>query len=540
MVDLNNIFNKFFPKSQTSPTGKKLIYMAWAIEITVALVGFTIAGSFILIGIEETKELTGEIASSSNIQYMIIGLAFFVVGIMELTKIPLATALYYSVKTYWKIIFLLALLAVNFSTFETILQGFQLAYSKNTKPVEIIRNQLEELKNEKSTKEERLGQEDQIDNQILELREQINQINQQILTNNTEATKKRSELEMQNAIANPRRDSLIKQIDEITERISKLEDEKSKAVLSLQGIQEGFFNKQKNKREAILAQIQSYDNEIDKLEVNKTTLSKQLDQVLSDNASQNIPLINQINQELKLKNDELQKQIDQIQNEQINPKLNAKKNITDQQNTVLVEIDEINQKIDLKAKEVNEKARDNSFYQMAVMIKVGPGQWFFGDVVDKDITPADLTQEDMKKAFWLWFGFLAFIISIIGTLVALAGLHLMDERMHEIRNQPLNRKNTLRYRFGRLFVSLSKYFSTQIKVMIKPKTIEKIIEKEIEVEKIIEKPIYQDRIVHVDREVPKETIVKEIVYVPLPTDDAEVLKKGVFKANEFNEKSKKK
>jgi hypothetical protein len=50
MVDLNNIFNKFFPKAQTSPTGKKLIYMAWAIEITVALVGFTIAASFIMLG----------------------------------------------------------------------------------------------------------------------------------------------------------------------------------------------------------------------------------------------------------------------------------------------------------------------------------------------------------------------------------------------------------------------------------------------------------------------------------------------------------
>ena len=540
MVDLNNIFNKFFPKSQTSPTGKKLIYMAWAIEITVALVGFSIAGSFILIGMEETKAITGQSSAGSNIQYFIIGLAFFVVGIMELTKIPLATALYYSVRTFWKVVFLLALLAVNFSTFETILQGFQLAYSKNTKPVEIIRSQLEELKDEQSTIKERLGQENQIDDQIAELRNQISQLNQQILINNTEASKKRSELEMQNAIANPRRDSLIKQIDEVSNRISKLVDERSKAVLSLQSIQEGFFNKQKNKREAILKQIQSYDEQVKKLEVDKSNLSNQLDKVLSDNASQNIPLINQINQELKLKNDELQKQIKNIQNDQVQPKLSSKKNITDQQEALLIEIDELNKAIDTKAKEVNEKARDNSFYQLAVMIKVGPGQWFFDEEVEKDITPADLTQEDMKKAFWLWFGFLAFVISVIGTFVALAGLHLMDERMHEIRNQPINRKNTLKYRIGRFFVFLSKYFSTQIKVMIKPKTVEKIVEKEVEVEKIEEKIVYQDRIVHVDREVPKETIVKEMVYVPLPTDDAELLKRGPFKASDYDIKDKKK
>ena len=35
--------------------GKKLIYMAWAIEITVALVGFSIAASFVLIGREEAQ-----------------------------------------------------------------------------------------------------------------------------------------------------------------------------------------------------------------------------------------------------------------------------------------------------------------------------------------------------------------------------------------------------------------------------------------------------------------------------------------------------
>ena len=133
MVDLNNIFNKFFPKSQTSPTGKKLIYMAWAIEITVAMVGFAIAATFVLKGKSEAEQAIGGVTSSTNFEYVIMALAFFVVGIMELTKIPLATALYYSVKTFWKIIFFLAILAVNFSTFETIIQGFELAFNEDQK-----------------------------------------------------------------------------------------------------------------------------------------------------------------------------------------------------------------------------------------------------------------------------------------------------------------------------------------------------------------------------------------------------------------------
>ena len=44
--------------------------------------------------------------------------------------------------------------------------------------------------------------------------------------------------------------------------------------------------------------------------------------------------------------------------------------------------------------------------------------------------------------------------------------------------------------------------------------------------------VYKDKIVHVEKEVPvkEEIIKKEIVYVPLPTDDEELLKKGPFVA----------
>ena len=43
MPNLENIHYKFFPKSRTSPLGKKLIYGAWFIEIIVAMVSLSIA-----------------------------------------------------------------------------------------------------------------------------------------------------------------------------------------------------------------------------------------------------------------------------------------------------------------------------------------------------------------------------------------------------------------------------------------------------------------------------------------------------------------
>lgn len=532
MVDLNNIFNKFFPKAQTSPTGKKLIYMAWAIEITVALVGFTIAASFIMLGREEVANATGEVSSSANIEYVIIALAFFVVGIMELTKIPLATALYYSVRTFWKIVFLFALLAVNFSTFETIIQGFELAFNQRSKVVDLKRKELEDLKNQKLTISEEQSFEGDIDKEIDAIQSQISILNQSIVDIDLNANNQIAELEKQNSLANPKRDSLQAQIDDENKKLENLRNTEKELSLSLQNVK-GFL--QGGTRKDIEERIVSIKESIIGVENNIQQLRNQLDQVLGASASKNIPQIEAIRDNAQLRKNQIQKQIDNIVQNQLTPKQDEKSRIAQKQGSLNEELISLQELIDQKSKEVDDVAGDNQIYRLAVKIKV-----LLSDDSTAEFSESDLTQEDIDRAFWIWFGFLAFVISVIGTFVALAGLHLMDERMHEIRNQPINRKNTLRYRIGRFFVSLSKYFSTQVKIMMKPKTIEKIIEKEVEVEKIVEKPVYQDRIVHVDREVPKETIVKEMVYVPLPTDDTELLKKGPFKANDYNDKAKKK
>ena len=147
-----------------------------------------------------------------------------------------------------------------------------------------------------------------------------------------------------------------------------------------------------------------------------------------------------------------------------------------------------------------------------------------------------LSDDDLNFAFWLWFGTLAFVISVIGTLIALAGLHLQDERMHEIRNRPMKE------RFARFFrniawipVYINKYIWAGVKRLTKPKIIEKEVIVEKEVEKIIEKHI-GEKIIYEKVEVPKEVVRKEMVYVPLPTDDEELLKRGPFTAVDKDKK----
>ena len=145
MVNLDNIHFKFFPKAKTAPWGKKLIIMAWAIEIMVASVSFMIAMLFFLSKGQSDLKLA-EAANDLDINSIIVGLSFLVVTLIELTKIPLASVFYYAGRLVWKIVFLLALIAVTFITFETILQGFELAYNQRSQIVEDQRKLIEDTR----------------------------------------------------------------------------------------------------------------------------------------------------------------------------------------------------------------------------------------------------------------------------------------------------------------------------------------------------------------------------------------------------------
>ena len=63
--------------------------------------------------------------------------------------------------------------------------------------------------------------------------------------------------------------------------------------------------------------------------------------------------------------------------------------------------------------------------------------WLGGDGGNYKIT--DVNQDDLDFAFTVWFGGLALVISVIGTGVALAGLHLQDERLHISKEKPIFR-----------------------------------------------------------------------------------------------------
>ena len=100
MPNLDNIFNKFFPQSQTTKKGVFLLRMAWGVEILVAIIGLFV-GILIIRGAQGVTDASGLIERNISLNDLTIGLIFIIVAVVELTKIPLATAVYYSVRLFW-------------------------------------------------------------------------------------------------------------------------------------------------------------------------------------------------------------------------------------------------------------------------------------------------------------------------------------------------------------------------------------------------------------------------------------------------------
>ena len=111
MPNLEGIHNSFFQKARVGSIGKKLIYLAWGIEILIAAISLTIAYAF---------NFTNILGAPDSGSY-VIGLALVAVAAMELTKVPLSIALYYSQRWLWRSLFLFLLIAASYSTFETMI-----------------------------------------------------------------------------------------------------------------------------------------------------------------------------------------------------------------------------------------------------------------------------------------------------------------------------------------------------------------------------------------------------------------------------------
>lgn len=595
MPNLDNIFNKFFPQSQTTAKGKFLLRMAWGVEILVALIGLCI-GIIIIRGAQGASEVEDLISRGVSLDDLTFGMIFIIVAVIELTKIPLANAVYYSVRLFWRIVFLIALLLVNVSTFETIITGFERINRERSKIVDKLIVEYHSVKTQIQNINENVEVND-VNEEISKLVERRSDINKQISLINLEYSKQIQNVK-DTSSAQGNIDQLKNEINELNKKIANLVD--ANIQLSSQKDSKVFGSNKKS----IAESINQNNLRIERHEDEKKTKESELKNLIISSNKDNEGQINIIKEENKTQlislNEEksrLENEIKILEEEKLKYQLDDKEKVEkviqlkDRKNELITLIDEqapdnqvfrvatwlkgwfevdYNKEIEklnlqvfalekqkvesiteksffdkifsfFNNKELDNEAIDSQISRLKKQIKDFENKVEIAATTVQESVYADLPRAALTAAFWLWFGVLGFIISITGTMLAFASLVLLDPRLHVIRNKKTAYWKGVSLRISKFFVLLNKYIWGLIKRFRDPKVEIKEIEVEKVVEKIIEKPVEVEKVVIKEVEVPKEieTLRKEIVYVPLPTDDEELLKKGPFKAIDYDKNKRK-
>jgi len=129
----------------------------------------------------------------------------------------------------------------------------------------------------------------------------------------------------------------------------------------------------------------------------------------------------------------------------------------------------------------------------------------------KEITPSEVTSEAVSKVALVWFGSLAFLVSIMGVVLAFGSLILKHP------NKKFIDREESRWSVSKTF---RRIFAATLKKARKPK-------RTIEVPKEVIKEVPVDRVIF--KEIPVEVVKKEVVHIPIYTNDPDLLKFGTTK-----------
>ena len=408
MPNLDNIFNKFFPQSQTGSKGKFLIRMAWGIEILVAFIGLCI-GIIIIRSGQGVTDASDLVSRNISLNDLTIGMIFIIVAVVELTKIPLATAVYYSVRLFWKIVFLVALILVNVSTFETIITGFERINRERTRVVDKLIVEYHSIKTQIQNVNENIEVND-ANEEISKLVERRSQINQQIGEISLNSQKQIQTVKESGAD----QDS----INNLKEEISAL-DAKIEGLLdantSLSGQKDSKLLGSNKK--SIQNSIDQNNERISKYETKRERKSNELNQLIAISNKDNEGQISIINQETQNQLQSLQEEKARIDTEikileeeklkyQLDDKEKADKiiKLKERKNELITEIDEL--------------APDNQVFRVATWLR----GWFepnYNKEIEKiNMQIFDLQQkkvESISEKNWLT-SFYLFSIKIMNLI----------------------------------------------------------------------------------------------------------------------------
>ena len=549
--------------------GRTLIRTAWGLEVIAAAIGLFIALATAFATHDEILSDRATIGPSDWITIFIGALPFLMVAIVELMKIPLATAFYLSRPAVWRAIFLISLLLLIAITFETMLNGFQRNFESRLYIITELKTKLTSVEgrieeNDRQIKDLRQITAEQVrkeysddfqkvessrDSDIEKIDQQIE--NQRLLTGaeadtlhgreianlrerldrlrsdeEQEISDYRNSNKYNSTIIQERRAELRSRIRELEGQLKDSQQQRQTELsdtffLNRGGINKRFdqrdseLTKQKNRFESDLREL----NEIRIREEHQARFNAKIDKIRKKYQNASLPMENRL---LAL-SEEIDKQKSRSV-ESNKGRLGAlEKRRTEINSNYQAQVKELQERRQRRLKEtedregrisaiqdgtadyqkergklkdnINQTAKDNQIYQIAALLS------------GKD-SPADVTKDEVKWVSLLWFGSLAFVVAAMGTILALAGLVLRYHGLHVREGTDRGGATAAIRSLRRAAVA----YRRRLRARPPPAKIEvREVVKEVPVDKVV------------FRDVPREVVVKELVYVPLYTSDPSLL-----------------
>ncbi|MBE8190308.1 MAG: hypothetical protein HAW58_05565 [Candidatus Thioglobus sp.] len=518
--------------------GKKLLRAAWTIEIIAMFIGLMVAWSMGLQAYQAYTKDGAEFPIGKTFDLFLAALPFVMVAGVELLKIPFSYLIYINKNKKVKVIFSIVLVLVTFITFETLITGFERQYANITTEVDVPRNKLAiadnsinahvtelkelELFTIESINEKIRGRREQVeknkneDLKVLEgsKKDYLASGNSNLIQRNQDLQKKIDRLEKQRdaeqekiaSINSKRIEALRKEKDDNRKEISKIVKRGETYIFS-----ENPADTLRKRNKLIDKQIQSlygenstqkFDKKIQKIYDKKDENNKKM--ARNTQFKSEIANIENLKQTRRLKYSEELKEIDQFKDRELE-RLKSKGARIDDLNTQLLPLRK--QKLALE-NEVIAAYSATQIYRIArTAYGVERGQ--------------RITEKQIALVATVWFGSLAGIVSTMGIFLAF-GSFVLSHPVAEFHNGNKRGGNPLIRSFRLMFRALRKRFK-------EPKIVTKI--KEIEVSKEVIKEVPVDKVVL--QEIPVEIVRKEIIHVPIYTNDTDLIKFGTTKVKDI-------
>ena len=354
----------------------QLIVCAWIIEICAAGIGFFFAYTTGEATRKYLNQAEDMFIGDPNVSVTLAMLPFMIIGVVELTKIPLAFAAYNAKGGFWKSLFVGVLLSLCLITGETIFTGMERSLDNQLKYFEGDKKMQEELRVDVSNLEKRaleLEAERPIDDIDREYDDEIGNFEDshyiEVDEINSERESRLSTLESQKAQS---RDLFINGSSQ--DEVGNLQTQLDGLLARMQSIEVSRDNEVRNLRETAQKEIDSKESQINSLTDSIKGMTQQLDGggIFSSNADEKEQLeaervarskaeieleavkskrdqdIENYRNEINIKIEELDNERSEIQAKLTQARLKSEEAFNKEQDEINIEINALNERFDTR------------------------------------------------------------------------------------------------------------------------------------------------------------------------------------------------